>query len=275
MIIINFAIMFKYLFFVFSLALLNMPRAYSQTEGELNKTDERGLKQGVWKAYHKNGKLRYSGQFKDDKPVGKFNYYFLSGELQSILEHGNTNEVNAIHYYENGEKMAEGKYKDKKKFGNWISYGAGNSKVNEGNYIMGKKNGEWKTYYPNGQTSEITNYSDDIENGAYKTYYENGSLLQETQFIKGSMEGMGKFYFPNGEVKMQGQYKRGTKDGVWKYYTEEGKLKREIEYDAGRRITPLFEDELPDYNDSLKTHVKDELEFEDMEGKIKYEKGRK
>ena len=43
---------------------------------DLNKTDANGKKQGDWKKYYENGFVRYQGQFKDDKPVGTFNYYY-------------------------------------------------------------------------------------------------------------------------------------------------------------------------------------------------------
>ena len=43
---------------------------------DVNKIDAKGKKQGVWKKYHPNGMLRYTGSFKDDKPVGVFKYYF-------------------------------------------------------------------------------------------------------------------------------------------------------------------------------------------------------
>ncbi|MCB0756798.1 MAG: toxin-antitoxin system YwqK family antitoxin, partial [Flavobacteriales bacterium] len=51
------------------LFLLAMGSALAQ---DLNRKDENGLKQGNWKKLYKNGKTRYEGQFKNDKPVGLF-----------------------------------------------------------------------------------------------------------------------------------------------------------------------------------------------------------
>ena len=46
---------------------------------QINKVDEKGKKQGVWeKTYPRSKVLHYKGQFKDDKPVGTFQYFYSS-----------------------------------------------------------------------------------------------------------------------------------------------------------------------------------------------------
>ena len=47
-----------------------------------NQIDISGKRQGDWKKYHNNGKLRYKGQFIDDIPSGIFKYYYDTGELK-------------------------------------------------------------------------------------------------------------------------------------------------------------------------------------------------
>ena len=47
-----------------------------------NKTDAQGRKQGPWRKYQPGDKiLIYTGQFKDDIPVGEFRYYYPSGKV--------------------------------------------------------------------------------------------------------------------------------------------------------------------------------------------------
>ena len=48
---------------------------FAQTD-EINKTDNNGLKQGKWIKYHSNGKIKYEGNFKDDKPIGQMKRYY-------------------------------------------------------------------------------------------------------------------------------------------------------------------------------------------------------
>ena len=49
-----------------------------------NKIDENGKKQGPWKkTYPRSIAVQYEGQFKDDKPVGTFKYYYPSRKIQA------------------------------------------------------------------------------------------------------------------------------------------------------------------------------------------------
>src|SRR5680860_997814 len=91
---------------------------FSQEE---NTIDAKGLKQGLWKKYHPNGMIRYKGNFKDDKPVGEFKYFYDSGKLQAKISHFGE-ESYANNYYETGEVKATGKYENQLKDSIWTLY---------------------------------------------------------------------------------------------------------------------------------------------------------
>lgn len=226
---------------------------------------------GSYTKYYKSGKVKFIGQFKDSQPYGIFKYYFESGELQSQLEHLSPEEVKAIHYYQTGEKMAEGVYLNQKKQGLWSTYGAREIVVEQGNYISGKKYEVWKTFYPNGKLSHEVSFQNDLENGTFKKYFESGNLLQEGTYTMGYRQGKTVYYHQNGKVKVTGQYEKDTRDGKWVFFNEKGEEYRIIEFEEGRRLTPLFEDEEAEDLDLFKHQIKDELDYEDMEGKIKYD----
>ena len=240
-----------------------------------NKLDEDGKKTGAWTGMYKDGSLRYKGQFKNDIPVDTFYYYYPQGELKTRLVWLKSNESYATMYYSTGEKMAEGRYLDQKKTGKWITYGANEIKVNEGNYLNGKKIELWRTYYINGKVADEVNFISDLEIGPYKAFFETGELKQTASYVDGYRKGETVVYHPNGKIKVKGQFEKDVKDGVWFYYDEEGNLEMEIEYELGKRITPYSEDELLEGLDKYKDNVKDELEFEDMNGTIKYDEQRK
>ena len=65
----------------------------------INKVDEYGKKQGLWLKKHKNGNLRYKGEFKDDKPQGLFFHYYKSGELQVEKEYFHNGKAVATHFF--------------------------------------------------------------------------------------------------------------------------------------------------------------------------------
>jgi antitoxin component YwqK of YwqJK toxin-antitoxin module len=55
---------------------------YAQTQ-----TDASGKKQGYWKKIDdKTKKLVYEGLFKDDKPQGKFKYYYPFDSIKAIMD---------------------------------------------------------------------------------------------------------------------------------------------------------------------------------------------
>src|SRR5690554_1764970 len=80
---------------------------------QLNQVDEKGRKQGVWmKTYDDDHDLiRYKGQFKDNRPVGKFIYYYPNGKVRSIINHDeNSNRSEAYFYHLNEKLIAHGIY---------------------------------------------------------------------------------------------------------------------------------------------------------------------
>ncbi len=82
-----------------------------------NKIDEKVRKQGPWqKILPKSKVLQYKGQFKDDKPVGTFTYYYPSNSIQAVIKHDpNSTRSVAIFYFENGVVLSKGIYQNMKK----------------------------------------------------------------------------------------------------------------------------------------------------------------
>lgn len=245
-------------------------------ESELwNKTNEKGEKIGPWKSNYPNGKLRYEGQFKNGKPFDVFKYYFYNGDLKTVMTYNGEDgrRAYATHYYQTGDKMAEGWYFDQQKDSLWKTYGADEILLSKGAYYQGKKYGLWRTYYFNGNLAEELYYQDDYEHGPLKTYYDDGSLKQEAIFEKGFFNGLSTTYNPQGKKVVKGIYYKGARDKNWIYYDDNQDVKRVLEYDKGELLNPevlkgINQDSLLN---SVKNNKKDFLEFEDLRGKIKYE----
>lgn len=77
---------------------------------------DNGLKDGIWKNWHKNGKL---------SKIEKWKNGFRHGDF--------------ITYTENGEKILEGKYKNHKKHGAWIDYVSKDTLVYKKGVVIPKK----------------------------------------------------------------------------------------------------------------------------------------
>lgn len=174
-----------------------------------NLKDKQGRKQGEWVKYHEKSNVPvYEGQFIDDKPVGKFTYYYPSNKIKAIVNHDpKTGRSEAYMYYENKELLAHGIYINKKKDSVWTHYTRG------------------------GNISFKETYRNDTLHGKKIIYHtpENpealkGQPVQEMIFENGVLEGPTKQYFPDGALKLEGNYKDGKFDGVVKRYSPEGWL---------------------------------------------------
>lgn len=211
-----------------------------------NVTDAKGKKQGLWKKYYANGMLYFVGNFKDDKPVGEFNYFYDSGKLQVKITHfGNVSYANM--YYETGELKATGKYENQVKDSIWTYYTVTGSTAAEEFYLSGKRNGTWKVYYPSNKMMEEKDYMNDIEEGNWKQYYENGKPKMTATYVKGALEGRATYYDANGKKAVSGIFYHDVREGFWTYYEKDGlTVRKKEEYKNGKRIDENKDDNVID-----------------------------
>ncbi|MDB9806089.1 hypothetical protein OAB73_00750 [Crocinitomicaceae bacterium] len=192
----------KYLSFI--LALVLSVGLFAQ-----NTTDAKGRKQGPWqKTYPKSKALEYSGTFKDDKPVGKFIYYYPSTKLKAVIIHGESdNRSEAFFYHENGEVLSYGIYKNMKKDSVWLNFG------------------------PSGRISYKETYSQGILNGIKVIYFvpeelsdKSIRIMAQMTYVDGKLEGEYTELFDIGIVKVKGNYLNNKRHGEWSEYQPNGKL---------------------------------------------------
>lgn len=254
------------------LAMIAQP-IWAQQDSLWNIKDENGLKDGRWKDVYPGGQVRYEGQFRHGEPFDVFKYYFSTGELKTVskFDEADPKVAYATHYYQNGDKMAEGKYNNQKKEGLWKTYGANEVLLSEGSYVSGKKYGMWKTYHRNGQVAKEVMIVNDLEQGPSKEYFEDGQLKEEATYKDGFKEGITVVYTTKGDTAVVGSYYKDARDGVWRYYDENNKLEKVIEYDKGKLLTPETGDGEVESMEEFKDNRKNRLEFEDLRGPIKYE----
>jgi antitoxin component YwqK of YwqJK toxin-antitoxin module len=180
-----------------------------------NKVDAQNRKQGPWQKNYPNSRvLMYKGQFKDDKPVGVFYYYYQSNKKQAIIKHDeNSTRSVAVFYHENGNLMSTGIYHNMKKDSVWTGYG------------------------PSGRLSYKETYKDDVLNGKKVIYYvpadpndKSQNILSISNYLNGKLEGEFIAYFDNGVLKEKGNYVNNKKEGVWISYGDSGKPVMEQRY---------------------------------------------
>ncbi len=206
-----------------------------QSDTSWNITDNLGRKQGAWRAYYENGKIKYEGYFKDNKPVGTFKRYYDDGTLLAVQNFIDNSDFSFVKmYYQTGNLAAEGRYKGKEKDSIWKYYSYYDKTLRlEEKYQNGKRHGASIKYYPNGRPAEILMYSNDAKNGTWKQFFQNGTLKLEATYINNKREGDYKLFRPDGTPEMQGRFSNNLMVGEWIYFDEKGKEMLRIKYING------------------------------------------
>jgi len=189
----------------------------------INRTDSKGLKQGVWKRFYDNDQLFSETIFKNGKATGSTKLFYKTGEKQGVMTYeidGKTSRM--ISYWPNGKIKAAGKYMNQEKDSTWNYYNELDSLTSVENYKSGKPDGLWKVYYPDGKLSEETNYMNGLKNGPFKRYFTNGNLKMTGTYAADTFEGTLIHFHLNGKPYIKGAFTSGLKEGEWLYLNENG-----------------------------------------------------
>jgi|GEM_PF-634931 len=201
--------------------------------GEKNKVDEQGLKQGYWVKLN-GDTLKYEGNFKDNIPVGEFRYFYPTKNVKSIVQYSEKGLMaKTVNYSESGKKIAEGEYWDKKKHGLWKYYNELQSLVKVEDYHNGVPEGEWITYFTDGKPLSIKHYSNGALNGPFVEFFPDSILNIKGNYQNDKLNGLITYYYMDGKVMISGNYKDELKDGLWMYFNERSQADKRMTYSNG------------------------------------------
>lgn len=204
---------------------------------DMNRTDVKGKKQGIWKSYFPNQVLKSEGTYKDDLPQGVFKMYFPSGKLRAEMDYKEDGKSCwAVLFDSSGVKLGEGLYVDKLKSGEWKMYAEDGSLRAVENYIKGVLNGPYRIYYQNLQDKimEEGTYVNGAKDQKIKQYYPGGSVHSEVMYKNGICVGPALYFHPNGNKQVQGSHDaNGKRHGLWVQYDEKGLPKNKVVYRHG------------------------------------------
>lgn len=203
-------------------------------------TDAGAKKQGYWKKKdEKTNKLIYEGEFKDNKPVGRFKYYYPNDSVRAIMDFKQGGAAAyATLFHMSGKRMGEGKYIGEIKDSVWTYYDESGKLLSKDNYVKGKKDGVCYVYLPDGKLAEERHYKMDVQHGSFKQYLDGKNLRGQGNYVNGQIDGKATYYYPNGVEVATGFYKNGVKVGPWIYKEESGKIKERELYKDGKLASP-------------------------------------
>lgn len=221
----------------------------------INRKDEQGKKQGVFKDFYEDGKLKEERKYKDDLIDGYVKTYDKKGNLSNTEKFNNGSKVkNAPElakldvykdFYEDGTLKYEGGYINGMPIGTHYHY---KQKYfcdslpvarDDSSDVMIKKLVCRNRAIPD---SAITfNEGIKIEYGAvdslrnktgvWSEYHNSGEFRGKGLYVNDKRIGDWIFYYPNSKIEQKGKFdKKGRAQGDWKWYYENGSLLREEIY---------------------------------------------
>ena len=91
-----------------------------ETSGMLRGTLKKGMRDGLWETYDKDGQLFSKEHYRNGKPDGLWESYYKNGQLW-FKGHNKDGNIDGLweHYHENGQLYYKGYYKDGEPDGLW------------------------------------------------------------------------------------------------------------------------------------------------------------
>ena len=128
---------------------------------------------GYTKFYNEKGILIEEGEWRGNRWVGRYKYYYEDGKPNYIWNFNNQGKRtgNQQYYYENGELQIEGTWQE------------------------GKEQGLIKEYYTNGTIKKETEWETGKYHGATKEYYTTGQLKYNKKFENGKLDESSIVYY--------------------------------------------------------------------------------
>ena len=278
-------------------AIITYSKNFIVSNEQINKTDKNGLKQGVWKEYFENERVKTESRYKDDQLNGYVKQYNRQGKLESAtlylngVEQSDENniadfDVNTTYYSDGTPKSTSVYNKAGKKDGVSTCYNSDGTisatEIYKNGYLLRKGiidangfyQGEWEEYYLNGKIKSKGAYKNGKKYGKWEYYFTTGKIEQ-----KGSYDANGKFtgewnwYYDNGNLLRREEFRKGIEDGDFEEYNKDGSVITKGEYFDGLKEGEWFY-ELNDHQEKGKYRYGERngyWEHRFPEGKVSFE----
>lgn len=227
-------------------ALLFYKSDFLRRKETLNRRDDIGRRQGIWKSFYEDRQLQSEGTYVDDLKHGLFKTYDPKGELISMEKYvdgkldeeaSETSVVDIRNEYDTeGRITASGAYKEGEKHGVHRSYDTEGNIIASATYSYGvlvsegivgrsgKIEGPFQELYESGEVRVAGDYKDGMRSGEWIYYNEQGRVSQKGRYRKGKAHGDWVWYYGDGTVRRREVYRNGREDGQSEEYNRSGQL---------------------------------------------------
>jgi uncharacterized protein len=225
----------------------------------VNRNDTNKWRQGVWKDFFEDGRLKKEAYYRNDTLDGLYKEFNEKGNLivSMIYEKGKIKEYAASdeesiemknEYDDLGNLLYSGPFKKGKAIGvhRWYD-GKGavvSSRQYDDNGILigsgiiddqGRKQGNWEYYYESAEVKGKGRYTNNQKTGKWIYFYKNGKLMQEGTFKGDLPEGTWKWYYPDAALLREEEYLAGKEDGTMAEYNQLGEIITQGDFVEGEK----------------------------------------
>ncbi|MDR0437601.1 MAG: hypothetical protein LBH22_04780 [Bacteroidales bacterium] len=193
--------------------------------------DDRGLFQNQWKEFYSHGAVKAEGRYRNGKRVGKWQFYFPTGELEQVGHFSNNGEYDGewTWYHPNGQLHIIQTYMNGLADGRFSEFSSNGEPIAEGDYIEGERHGNW--FINTGFERSEGRYKNGERHGKWKNFsLKDKKLTFEGSYVDGLPNGKHVYYKENGKILEEGSYTMGRLNGVWKKYDERGQIYVTVTY---------------------------------------------
>lgn len=139
-------------------------------------------------------------------------------------------------YYPNGQKFAEGSYKNGVHDGPWTFWHDNGQVCKTVTFVAGRADGSWEVYSAEGALQAKRGYKNNLRDGEWVVYHADGKTPRsEETYVEGEREGPSRLYFANGQLQREVNYKDNLLDGAMTEFDESGRKLAEVHFAKGQR----------------------------------------
>ena len=243
------------------IALLTYKYGQLLDKNLINRIDDKGRKQGIFRGYYPDKKVKWECYYKDDYMNGYYREFdqrgketkvarYIMGQLQNEDKNSLASNRDAVkvknEYYPNGGVKSSGGYKDSIPVGVHRLYNeegkikGGITYDNEGRKVAdgivdgrGREQGRWTLYDSLGVVNAKGSYKNGKREGPWIFYFDDGKTAQEGSYKDGNPDGTWKWYFPDGKIRRVENFVKGKEDGEYYELSHAGDTLQSGQYYAG------------------------------------------
>ena len=237
------------------ITILNYNKGLLSKKEEINRYDSDGNKQGIWKDFHENGKIKKEVIYFHGKKDGFEKIYDKKGKIQELQSYNNgiesKNEIslgvvyNKVVLNNNNyllgvveNNLKQGLFKELNSNDEVISYRfyKNDTLFYKGNYdSLNNKTGKWIYYWGNGNIMIEGEYFQNLKTKEWKYYYKNGNIQQKGTYIKNLPNGLWEWWYDGKRKRRTEEYLNGRENGIVNEYDTNGVIITYGEYVYGER----------------------------------------